>query len=586
MVGNYIYGFTVTLLLAWLAGFPIAVLCGVGRGARAIGFASACGTSLLLIVCRGVQMISPLAPAKWMLLSALLLMIAFAWTRRSTRAAWGELWQADGRVLVAVIGAAAIVGVLLGVPILFGGAIQYDGTRNADSFTFTQSAQYMLGHAFYGAADFTPEHPVYTISRGYFGHGATQPRPAAEGLLAWISALRGVDPMYLYNALQAAGVVLAGLAALAFLPREWQARGAKDWLLLVVYAQGCPALLHIAANSNFANAFNLPSAAAYVALGLLPRTRGTFIAGALCIGCLLSGYPELLVFVAMARGLGVMLEGWMTRRIGAVIREAGWMIGELVLACALLPWAAWGAIAVFETTLGISHEGASGLGGNMFAGLPMFMAAAIALAVAWRALGTMPDAGRRWFLAAILIAFGVAQGLMLARGFDYGGFKVSQYFATLLIGVVIRSVLSTPVGIKPGRASGAVAVTLSIMMLLKSADVLRRAWGWSDARRVTPDLVAAGRDLARLSHGLPVVLGSTPQAYYYGMWVPYVASVPIAFDLIRDADAAGYLSPYLRLAGREPALLNVAPLRLEIATDESGGAAPVARYGQVVIRPK
>jgi hypothetical protein len=586
MVWNYTYGFAATVLLALLAGFPIAVLCGVGRGVRAIGFASACGTSLLLIVCRAVQMISPLAPAEWIVLGALLLAIVAAWSQRPTRVAFSELWQADGRLLCAVLGAAAVVGILLGAPILFGDAIQYEGTRNADSFTFTQSAQYMLGHAFHGAEDFTPEHPIYTISRGYFGDGAMQPRPAAEGLLALMSAWRGVDPMYLYNAVQAAGVMLAGFAALAFLPQGWRARNAADRLLLAVYVVGCPALLHIAANSNFANAFNLPAATAYVALGLLPRTRGTFVAGILFIGCLLSGYPELLVFMAMARGLGVMLEGWKTPAISGVIREAGWMIGELLAACVLLPWAALGAIAVFKTTLGVSREGASELGGNMFAGLPMLAAAIIALGIGWRALGAMPDAGRRWFLAAILVAFGLAQGLMLARGFDYGGFKVSQYFVTLLIGVVLRSVLSPAAGIKLGRAAGAVAVALSILMVVKSADVLRRAWDWSQARRVTPDLVAAGRELARLSHGLPVALGTTPQPFYYGMWVPYVASVPIAFDLIRDANAAGYLSTYLRLAGREQEMLNASQLQLEIDTSTQAGAKPVARFGNVVIRPK
>lgn len=90
----------------------------------------------------------------------------------------------------------------------------------------------------------------------------------------------------------------------------------------------------------------------------------------------------------------------------------------------------------------------------------------------------------------------------------------------------------------------------------------------------------------RTTHGRPVVLGSTPQAFYYGMWVPYVASVPIAFDLVGDANAAGYLSTYLRLAGREPEFLNDAPLRLEIDGDGGADATPVARYGQVVILPK
>jgi hypothetical protein len=586
MVWNYAFGFAATLLMAMLAGFPAAVWCGVGRGVRALGYASALGTSFLLIACRGVQMMAPLGNARWPMFAVFAIALTIAWSRPVTRAAFVELLRDHGRGLAIVMLAAVAVGVALGAPILFGHAIQYDGTRNADSFTFTQSAQYMIGHAFFGAPDFTPEHPVYTISRGYFGADAMQPRPAAEGLLAWLSALRGIDPMYLYNAVQAAGVMLAGLAALAFLPRDWRARGAKDWALLAVYVVACPTLVHIAANSNFANGFNLPAATAYVALGLMPRSRGSFFASIVFIASLLSGYPELLVFVAITRGIAVVFEGFSRRAPGAMFREAIWMMAELVAACVVVPWAALATYSVFKTTLGVSHAGASDLGGNMYAGVPMFAAAAIALAVAWRALGSTLDAGRRWYLMGILVAFALAQAVMLARGFDYGGFKVSEYFVTLLVGVVLRSVLVGATGLQPGRTAKALAVVLAVVMLMKSADIVRRAWDWSQSRRVTPDLVAAGRALGPLSRGQPVAMGTSPEPFYYGMWVPYVASAPIAFDLIRDPDAAGYLSPYLRLTGRTQAMLDAAQLQLDIDAKQDDEAPPVAHFGDVVIRPK
>jgi hypothetical protein len=587
MVWNYAYGFTAPIVLALLIGFPIAAWSGVGHGVRAIGYACALGTALLLILCRGAQMISPLGSVKCLVLGAIVLAIAFAWSRRPTRAACVQLFSNERRGVLVLFGTVIIISVLLGAPILFGNAIQFEGTRNADSFTFTQSAQYMVAHAFYGAPDFSPEHPVYTISRAYFGHDAMQPRPAAEGLLAWLSAMRAVDPMYLYNAVQAAGVMLAGLTALAFLPLGWHARRMYDWALIAVYALLCPTLLHVAANSNFANAFNLPAATAYVAIGLSPRTRGTFFISVLFIGSMISGYPELLVFVAMTRGLSVALDGLSRRAIANIGREAAWMTAELIVACIVLPWAALGALSVFKTTLDVSHAGASDLGGNMFAGLPLFTMAAIALALAWRALGAMPDAGRRSYLAAILLAFALAQGAMLARGFGYGGFKISEYFSMILIGVAFRSVLSAPAGVRVGRIASVFAAAVAVMMVVKSSDVLRRSWDWSHSRRVTPDLVQAGHELARLSHGLPVALGASPEPFYYGMWVPYVSTVPIAFDLDRDADAAGYLSPYLRLSGREGALWKSARLRLEISGDvQNVEGESIARYGNVLIRTK
>ncbi|GGA17690.1 hypothetical protein [Dyella nitratireducens] len=587
MIWNYTYGFCVTILFAWLLGYPVAVWCGLGRGVRALGYASASGASLLLIACRGVQMIAPIGAARWPLLAGFAAGVVIAWSRRSTRSAAAELLSEHGRGLAGLLCGVAAIGVLLGVPILFSNAIQFDGTRNADSFIYVSSARYMLAHSFYGAPDFTPEHPVYTISRSYFGDGAMQPRPAAEGLLAWLSALRGTDPMYLYNAVQAAGVMLAGLAALAFLPVSWKARHASDWALLAVYALAGPTLLHVATNSNFANGFNLPAATGYVALGLLPRSRGTFVSGVLFIGCLLSGYPELLVFAAAARGFAVVCDGIASRTISKVVREAAWMSGELIVAGVVLPWAAWGAIAVFRTTLGVSQAGASELGGNMYAGLPMFVAAAIALGIAWRPLASVGERGHRSFLVGILVAFAVAQLVMVARGFGYGGFKISEYFLPLLVGVMLRSVISAPSGVRLGRVAAFYAVAVAALLTVKSADVLRRAWEWSEARRVTPDLVNAGKALVELAHGRPVAMGTSPQPFYYGMWIPYLASVPIAYDLQHDPDAAGYLSPYLHTTARTAELYGEAQLQVDVGVgNEHMASAAIAQFGRVVIRPK
>ena len=587
MIWNYTYGFCATLLFAWLLGYPIATWCGLGRGVRALGYASACGTALLLITCRGVQMIAPIGAARWVLLAGFVVMVVIAWSRRSTRSAAAELLSEHGLGLAGLLCGVVAIGVMLGAPILFGNAIQFDGTRNADSFTFTSSARYMLAHSFYGAPDFTPEHPVYTISRGYFGDGAMQPRPAAEGLLAWLSALRGTDPMYLYNAVQAAGVMLAGLAALAFLPAAWKARHASDWTLLAVYTLACPTLLHVATNSNFANGFNLPAAAGYVALGLLPRSRGSTAAGVLFIGSLLSGYPELLVFAAATRGFAVVCDAIASRTIAKVVREAAWMIGELIAAGVVLPWAALGAIAVFRTTLGVSETGASELGGNMYAGLPMFVAAAVALGIAWRRLASIDERGRRSFLVGVLVAFAMAQVVMVARGFGYGGFKISEYFLPLLVGVMLRSVISAPSGVRLGRVAAFYAVAVAALLTIKSADVLRRAWEWSEARRVTPDLVKAGKALAELAHGRPIAMGTSPQPFYYGMWLPYLTSVPIAYDLRYDPDAAGYLSPYLHTTAHTAELYGEAQLQVDIGVgDEHTATAAIAQFGRVVIRPK
>lgn len=594
MALHFIYAFAACLLGAWLVGYPLAALAGLGRGLRGAGYGMACGLAVLLSACRGLQMAWPVAVFAWWLLAGLGLAVVLSWSVRRVRTDAATLLREHGAHLAGLLLLALLTAVLLDAPMLFGHAIQFEGNRNADSFTFVSTAQYMLTHAFNGAYDFTPEHPVYTITRSYVGQYAMQPRPAAEGLLAWLSALRGVDPMYLYNAVQAAGAALAGWTVLVFAPVAWRPRSRWVWTLAALALMGCPTLLFVAVNSNFANLLGLPALTAYAALGLVPRGWARTAVGALLLGALMSGYPEMLVFAAMARGLGVACQGAAQRDVRSVAAEAAWMIAELALACIALPWAAHGSFIVYRTTFGLS-AGTAALVGDMYAGVPLAAAAAAALALAWRGLRRdSACAGMRFFLCGIVAAFAAAQLLMCWRGFGYGGLKISEYFAPPLLGVLLACLpvlLAAWRGERslPARAGTLLAVAIVLVMAGKSATLLRKSWRWSEQRRVTADLVRAGAALPALSGGRPVALGQTPQPYYYGMWFAYLAKVAPAYDFARDADAAGYLSAYLAPLPRSAQLFGEAKLRVDI--DEPGQAAAaakpdVASFGAVHVREK
>ena len=592
MVWNFLFGFLAGVVCPLVIGFPIAVLLGLGRGMAGVGYAAACGISVVLVTCRAVQMLWPISQVWAWMLAGFAALAMVLWSLRAVRQGLAELLAQHRRPIGIVLAVASIVGALLCAPILFGNAIQFEGSRNADSFTFTSNARYMLEHSFNGPADFSPEDPVYTISRSYFGDGATQPRPAAEGFLAWLSAVRGVDPMYLYNSVQAAGLVLAGLSILAFLPLGWRPGSRKEWGLTLMFLFGCPGLLHLAINSNFANILNIAAVTGYVALGLRSRTRLSFLAAVLFLGCLLSGYPEMIIFVLAVRGLGAIAFALHARSVREVPREALWLISQLVVACMLLPWAAHGTYAVYRTTMMLSKAGASELGGDMYAGVPVFLAAALALWHGWKGLGESDSDGRiRTLLSGVLAAFAAAQAVMLARGFDYGGFKLSQYFITLMMGVLVvtlPALLARPA--RSGRKASRMAtfvVVVAALMAVRSTHLLNRSWHWSEVRSVTPELVQAGEAMKGLSHGRPIALGATPQPFYYGMWVAYVARAPIAYDLARDPRAAGHLSPYLQtVRDQATAMYDEASWELSIDApnaDASQSGDAVATFGSVRI---
>jgi hypothetical protein len=590
MLLNFMYGFFFAITVPMLIGFPIASLLGLGNGIRAVGYASALGLSVCLIACRALQLLWPVSVTAWILFLVMAATTTLLYRHPCVRNDWRSLKKQDASFVFALACTALLVGTLLNEPILTGQAVVFEGTRNADSFTFVSSARYMLNHAFHGADDFSPTNPIYTISRAYFGQHAMQPRPAAEGYLAWLSRVRNIDPMYLYNATQAAGVIMAALSTLAFMGEGFHAKSQLIRITICLFAFFNPILLHVAFNSNFATALNLAPATAYVCLALAPPTRGRFVASALCLGSMLSGYPELLPFMLMARGATVIGIALYRQSLQLLLTTASWLIAELIVTCALLPWGAWGAFVVYRTTLDFSHAGATDAAGNMFAGLPMFGVTLAVAATSWRSIKQEDSSGSvRAVMIAILATFVVAQSLMVIRGYDYGGFKTAEYFTTLLSSVILLSVASQQKQNKlfSGKATRLAPIAmliLAVMAAWKSAQVIRHGYVMAKDRRVTIDLVHAGEALNRLGVNGPIALGYTPVPFYFGMWVPYVTNATIAYDLQSDANAAGYMSSYLMTRRSESeALFNAAQYTLSIGGDEAAtpNARDILNYGPV-----
>jgi hypothetical protein len=582
MILLFISAFLVCFALAFVIGWPIAVSLGFDARFGLIGFAVGLGLSIMLIGCRAAQLWFPIAQVAWPMWLCVFAYLLTTWQSARVRSALVEYVRKYSTRLASIGIAMVVLAVALNAPLLFHGAIQFDGSRNADSFTFVSSARYMASHAFYGDGDFSPSNPVYSILRSYFGEAAAQPRPAAEGLLAWLSATFGTDPMYLYNSLQTAGTLLGGLSIAAFWP-ERVALSTKRFALALPLMLACPVLLFVAINSNFANAFALAPATIYVALGGIPRGRGTFIAGVIALGCLMSGYPELLVFVGAMRFFALVVEGMATSRFVSFAYHMGLLVLEVLAACALFPWAAKSAWIVYSTTLQLSRAGASDQVGNMYAGFPLAIVATAFLLAAWSDLKRCGGGERlRSLFVGILLAFAAAQLLMLIRGYPYGGFKLSEYFVTALSAVAM---VCGAMGLKRGvwiwqpRAVCMGAIIVAI--LWQDVRLIKRSWGFAEERKVTPDLVAAGEWLQRHMPSTPVALGHTSASFYYGQWVPYVTGARLVYDWA-DPEAAGYLSPYLRQM--DPMSVSDAKILLsidDVETDREKLDSELATFGRV-----
>jgi hypothetical protein len=538
--------FALAVLIPGVVGLPLALRVLPDGGPRAIGLGAACGLAVIMVVVRAAHMVLPIRDAAFGIGATLLAVAATAWISADVRRHAMSLLREHGKAMASMAVAMFIVVVAVNMPILFGNALQFDGTTNADSFTFTSSARYMLDHAFHGAADFSPEHPVYSISRSYFGNGATQPRPAAEGYLAWLSVVLGRDPMLLYNAVQAAGWALAAVSVMGFWPPCAQARPGMR-MLVTLFTVACPALLVVALNSNFANIYHLPVATAYVLLSRQDSSPKTFAAGVLLLACLLGGYPELIPFMGLCRGLAVAARARRLRSWRIVTREGALLAMEAIAACCLVPWAALHAFTVFSTSMALSG-GNDALRGNLYAGLPLFVAASAAWLWGNRYRST-EDAALNDAIAGMLGAFALMQCWMVYRGFDYGGFKLSEYFSPLFAGVLAAS--ACRLAAQRHVAYERFLFVLAAGMVYQSSHRIVKSWRVADQRKLTADLQHAAAYADSLPRGTLIAMGSSPAFFYYGMWVNYLTKGRLVYD-VSLKDTAGYLSPYVRLADQAP----------------------------------
>lgn len=577
--------FCVACALPLALGMPVAVRLGMGKGVERLGFAAAIGMASILVVCRAVQMWFPIgAAAPWMAIGTGLVLTAL-WAPASLRRKIRRFLRVQSRSMTAFLGTGMLLVLLINIPILLGGALQFEGSRNADSFTFTSNARYMIGHAFFGAPDFSPGDPVYSISRSYFGAGATQPRPAAEGYLAWLSAVSGKDPLYLYNAVQGAGLVLAGLSVLT-LVRQRQRRERKASWAMAIMVFAYPALAFVAINSNFANNLNLAPATAYVALGLVRNARVRVVLGALFVASLLGGYPELLVFVVACRVLAILIQA-MAGATGCV-RKIGAIGAELLLGCLSVPWVAKAAFVVYATTLGIGGSRDTSLHGDIAEGAPLFLLALGAFALYLKRrpgmLCKQPDVHALY--AAVLIVFAIAQAAMLVKGFAYGGFRLAGYFVTLHLGALVGCATRLLSGGVSGRVCPVIRRGLFVVvagMTIKTGLMIEKSWRVAGQRHVSSDLVVLGKWLDLNIGSDSVLVGPMPQPFYYGMWINYLTSAPLVYDFSKG-DVAGYLSPYLKSVQRADVENIKWVISLDVKPDcEPASCVMFTSFGKVLV---
>ncbi|HEX7816061.1 hypothetical protein [Dyella sp.] len=585
----FLYALFVGSALPFALGWPIAILLGFRQGVRSVGMGLAIGLSLVLLICRAAQILVPMTSAAYWLLAACVGAGLALWFCRQVRIQAKNLLMAEAWRLAMAAALALLLIVVINLPMLQN-VVTFDGSRNTDSIYFTINARYMLGHAFDGAADFDPAHPAFYLARMYFGQGAIEPRVGSEGFLALLSAWAGRDPIYLYNGLQAAGLIASLLSLLIFVPPEAEPVRRRDWLMLLALAFICPTLLFVAINSNFPNLMTLPAAAGYVGLFMMPRRRTFLLAAVLLIGGLMSTYPELLLFVGFMRGLAILasIRLWGVR--GCMVAWA-WMLLEIGLACCLFPWAAAGSWHAFVAAHDLSHADASERDGNMYAGVAMALAAAAILVLSWRVLSRhLVGKVIQAMQTAILVAYGLALAAMVVRNFPYGGFKLSQYFIAPILGgmlacaaVVLVECQSQHWSRKWRHPALLACVAVLAVMVLRDGRLIRRDWEFSADRRVTYDLMAMASAVEKRLPDSVVMLGETPADFYYGHWVPYILDAQVILDL-SHREAGGQLRPYLQL--QQEANPRKADAMLSIGGKASCDGLGAIRHGAVCLQTR
>lgn len=561
----------VPIAIPFLLGYPIAGKLKIGLGASRIVYGLLIGLASLIVIIRSLQSLFPIDRFAIVLAAFCIVTICTMWAQASTVKRLRQDLHCLGwpGTLVAV---ACLFGavVVLNLPLLLHHAIAFEGTANQDSFYYTLVARYMQSHSFYEQVRYSPTQPLYSFMPSVFGNGAPLGRVGAEGYLAWISRLFRRDPVYLYNPLSTAGVLVAGLASGLLFDTDIQRRLREHGLqgILVIIVLLAPALYKTSFNSNYSTIFGVAIFAGYLAITCGRVTIRHQIVGGLFLIALLATYSELVPIAWVCIAV-VLLARWLARRttMSRALLVGSKLVASNLCAMAVLPWITLAGWFVIRHSYLVPYSVAAQRV-DPYAGLDSFhyvmafvttsreAAAALAepFAIALTilfciltTLGIVRALSRGYVLAGTSVVFICIMAFIFWSEYNYGKLKIVEYCALLFAATLVSGATSIWEILRPrwlSMITSTVAFAcVATWFAVALSYIVNDSVQFGASKKITPNIVKLSKAIRDLPSGSLVTFGSMPSSYYYSMWLPYLSKATFLYDAAYGS--GGYLGPYV-----------------------------------------
>ncbi|KZC17582.1 hypothetical protein RHOFW510R12_05045 [Rhodanobacter sp. FW510-R12] len=591
-------------------GYPLTRLSHAIKGAERLAWALILGICAMIVFVRTINSLAAIDKAVPFIAVAIAGWLAYHWRKKTLR----DLCIGDLRALNLIMSlcwfaALMLLVITLNYPVLKHHALVFEASPNHDAIYYITNARWMLGHSFDETVTYSANEPLFWISRLFFGEAPPLGRVGAEGLLAFVSALTGQDPLAHFQAMQAVAMIAGAAVSTLLLPRPITAliiRPTLSGLLIVMSVVFAPAFIQIAINSSFANAYGIVIMTAFALISLRSPTRGLDILQPLLFAGVLATYPELspigLVIIGGALLFELILR---SQPFKEVFARGMRVLAAVVIAVIALPWISIIALMALKYVyFAASTQGNSWP--DPYAGLnPLQLP--LAVFTTSRSLASIVPGAFNILIAAILclafarsvrrsrdtaLSLGVTLALIIFLGyifykdFNYGKLKILEYFSLFLAPSLIVACGFTVTDTSRSKLDKLVsyAALLGLVCVNVGASylLLKQGMHTADKKYIAKDFVDAVKAADNLPGYHYLAARFTTEPFFYSMWVSYFSHEPVVFS--KYFGTGGYMQPFTDEHPAAP--YDTAPTAIvdERAFSSSVfGAKVLGRYGRFLL---
>jgi hypothetical protein len=410
------------------------------------------GLSLTIMLLVSVSWLMPISLGAWIVMVSLSVLVLLRFTTIKVlflNDFYGVVLSDENRRLISIL---LVVLLMISLPAISGGVLtSIEGTGNHDSLHYISASSWLVDNKFNSTVTLDEAHPWSFMARQTVRLGQEHgiPRIGAEILLSYVSVILRKDPVELYSLLFESFCVYWVLICWLVVEDGFRINNRKAEFYSKVIISFSPVMIFMLSNSNYPTMLGCVFLTLVAHIMISKYSSERVLVSALCLSALASIYPELILPLALIILINIIYSAFSSGRNHAYIIFLN-SIKILIVGILSAPWV-W--FAASETILNVAKL--STVQGNsipsMFEGLSfvqevvsfivldryvvthggVVVSCVIVIGIVMNFMSALRYC-RGGFWISIYLAFLIEVTYVWLAGFNYGKFKVAEYFSTYI----------------------------------------------------------------------------------------------------------------------------------------------------------